>query len=104
MTRKEELLKLFQKQDDKALIERLIDEMLELETKLDEYKQVLNTTPINSNNKEKYKFYHTLYKDFLQQYNNIIKTLVRVNGSTAGEEDSPLKAYFKEKRNNVNNS
>lgn len=37
-----------------------------------------------------------LYKEYLQQYTNVIKILVKESAADAGDEDSPLRRWFRE--------
>ena len=97
MERKLELLKLFNNVDCKDLVIRCVDDMLFLEEQLEALRKVPHvkyhpTDPSISKRTEAGK----LYKEYLQQYNNIVKTLCSViNKNEAGDEDSPLRAYFK---------
>lgn len=42
------------------------------------------------------------YKEFLQQYTNCIRVLARVTGQDDKEEDSPLRAWAKERSEKIN--
>lgn len=96
MERRDELLKVFEKTNATPIVINLIDQMIHLESKLDEYLVVLNE-PITAENKNKYKFYHSLYTKDLQQYTNIVGKLSRAIGDKENKNDSPLRAYFKKR-------
>ena len=74
----------------------LVDEMVFLEEKLRELRK-LPMIKVNPKNKMQQRTTpaQKQYKEFLQQYTNIIKTLAKIGESDA-EEDSPLRAYLKE--------
>ena len=74
----------------------LVDEMIFLEEKLRELRK-LPMIKVNPKNKMQQRTTpaQKQYKEFLQQYTNIIKTLAKIGESDA-EEDSPLRAYLKE--------
>lgn len=97
MDRKEELVKLFENVDSKDLIIRSIDEMLFLENQLEQLRQVphIKFHPTNPELQKRTEA-GKLYKEYLQQYNNIVKTLCSILHKNDVEvEDSPLRAYFK---------
>lgn len=74
----------------------LVDEMVFLEEQLRSLRK-LPMLKVNPKNKMQQKATpaQKQYKEFLQQYTNIIKTLAKIGESDA-EEDSPLRAYLKE--------
>ena len=74
----------------------LVDEMIFLEEKLRELRK-LPMIKVNPKNKMQQRTTpaQKQYKEFLQQYTNIIKTLAKIGESDA-EEDSPLRSYLKE--------
>ena len=74
----------------------LVDEMVFLEEQLRSLRK-LPMLKVNPKNKMQQKTTpaQKQYKEFLQQYTNIIKTLAKIGESDA-EEDSPLRAYLKE--------
>lgn len=96
MERKNEILKLFEKIDSKELIIKSIDEMLFLEEQL----EILRKTPhIKYHPKnpaiQKKTEAGKLYKEYLQQYVNLVKTLSSVlMKNDVDSDESPLKAYF----------
>lgn len=99
-TRKEELLKLVSKSgDEKVKAERLIDEIIFLEARLEELKK-LPFIKINPQDPTKQKSTPAArqYKEFLQQYNNSFKLLLKISGDLGDiEEESPLRKWLKEK-------
>lgn len=44
-----------------------------------------------------------LYKEYMQQYLNAVKILLRAAGKDGAEEDSPLRAYFRSLLEGENN-
>lgn len=97
ITRKEIILNLFAKVDSKELIIKSVEDMLFLEDQLDSLRK-LPHLKIHPEHPEIQKRTEAgkLYKEYLQQYNNIVKTLNSVLLKTdVDNEDSPLRAYFK---------
>lgn len=92
MERREELLKLT---DDPTIIP-LIDKLLFLESQLEELEK-LPMIKVNPKNPEQQKSTSAakLYKEFLQQYTNIIKVISHATRDENSEEDSPLRAWVK---------
>lgn len=92
MERREELLKLT---DDPTIIP-LIDKLLFLESRLEELEK-LPMIKVNPKNPEQQKSTPAakLYKEFLQQYTNVIKIISHATGDENNEEDSPLRAWVK---------
>lgn len=96
LNRKDEILKLFEKVDSKELLFKTIDDMLFLEGQLEELRKVPHIK-YHPKNKEISKRTEAgkLYKEYLQQYNNLVKTLSSVLlKNDIDSEDSPLRAYF----------
>lgn len=92
MGRRKELEKIVGK--DNELVKVLVDEILFVENQLSELKKypfikVNPENPIQQKSTPAAK----QYKEFLQQYNNSLKTLARVTGQDDKEEDSPLRAW-----------
>ena len=96
MTRKEELLKVFEQIDDsKNIIAPLIDDVVFLEEQLQDlrklpfirvhpqYPDIQKATPAAKQ-----------YKELLQQYNNCVKILTGILRKDAAEEESPLRAFI----------
>lgn len=77
-------------------MENLIDEVLFLEGQLKYYRS-LPQLRVNPTNPEQQKATPAskLYKETLQQYANVIKTLAHCTGQDVEDEDSPLRKYFK---------
>ena len=96
MTRKEELLKLFdQIEDTKDIILPMIDDVVFLEQQLDQLRK-LPFMKVNPQNPAQQKATPAAkqYKELLQQYNNCIKILTGILRKDAPEEDSPLRAFL----------
>lgn len=70
--------------------------MLYLENELSKLR-TLPKIKINKNDKfnQKPTAASKLYKEYLQQYLNVIKTLSRVTDSDDSEEESPLRTWLK---------
>lgn len=96
MDRREELIKLID--NDESLIP-LVDEMIYLEGQLD-YLRTLPKIIVHPKDptKQKATVAAKQYKEFLQQYVNIVRTLKRATGDDSEETESPLRAWAK-KRN-----
>lgn len=94
MSRKEELLKLVN--NDIAYIP-LITEMVYLEDQLDELRD-LPKIKIHPTDKSKQKTTPAakLYKEYLQQYTNIVRILMKATGADETEEESPLRKWINE--------
>ncbi len=96
MTRKQELLKIFEQvEDTKGIILPMIDDVVFLE----EHLQELRSLPfIRINPKDPSMQKPTpaakQYKELLQQYNNCIKILTGILRKDASEEESPLRAFI----------
>lgn len=96
MSRREKLIEyLCKSEDDKQLIEPLIDEFLFIEQQLTELKK-LPFIKIHPDNPELQKATPAAkqYKELIQQYTNIIKVLGKRNNESESEE-SPLRAWVK---------
>ena len=101
MTRKQELLKVFNDIEDvKEVITPLIDDVVFLEDRLKELRQ-LPFIRINPNNSAEQKATPAAkqYKEFLQQYNNCIKILCSTLNKNAIEDESPLRAFLRGRNN-----
>lgn len=100
MNRKDELLKIFDQIDDtKGIISPMIDDVVFLELRLQELRQ-LPFIRVNPKNPADQKSTPAAkqYKELLQQYNNCIKILTGVLRKDAPEEDSPLRAFLNSRR------
>lgn len=95
MERKEELLKLVNDSNSSTILP-LIDKMLFLEAQLENLEK-LPMIKVHPENPELQKATPAakLYKEFLQQYTNIIKVISHAVGNTTNEEDSPLRKWVK---------
>ena len=95
MTRKEELLKLVNNSNS-STIAPLIDKMLFLENKLENLEK-LPMIKVHPDNPEIQKATPAakLYKEFLQQYTNIIKVISHSVEDESDGEDSPLRKWVK---------
>lgn len=98
MTRKEELFSLLRNQDDEPKARRLIDEIVFLEEQMEELKKFpfISVNPKNPA-QQKPTAAAKQYKEFLQQYNNSLRLLLRLSGDIGGEieEESPLRIWAK---------
>jgi hypothetical protein len=100
MTRKEELLKIFdQIEDTKGIILPMIDDVVFLEQQLDQLRK-LPFMKVNPTNPAQQKPTPAAkqYKELLQQYNNCIKILTGILRKDAPEEDSPLRAFLNSRK------
>lgn len=97
MNRKEELLKTIE--NDVALIP-LVTEMVYLEDQLDELRE-LPKIKVHPEDKTKQKTTPAakLYKEYLQQYTNIVRILMKATGADEADEDSPLRRWMNERIN-----
>ena len=79
---------------DDPMIISLIEKMLFLEGELEKLEK-LPMIRVNPNNPEQQKSTPAakLYKEFLQQYTNVIKVVARATGEDDKMEDSPLRAW-----------
>lgn len=96
MSRKEELLQVFnQIEDTKGIILPMIDDVVFLEDQLRDLRKLpfLRVNPKDPS-KQKPTPAAKQYKELLQQYNNCVKILTSVLRKDAPEEDSPLRAFL----------
>lgn len=93
MTRKENLIKACEG-SNMELIKNIIDEVIFLEEQLQELKK-LPLIKVNPENPSQQKATPAAkqYKEFLQQYNNLIKLLFSVSGQKENDEESPLRKW-----------
>ena len=94
MSRKEELLKILN--NDITYIP-LVTEMVYLEEQLDELRDLpkIKVHPDDSS-KQKATPAAKLYKEYLQQYTNIVRILMKATGADESEEESPLRRWVNE--------
>lgn len=92
MSRKEELLKVIE--NDVTLVP-LITEMVYLEKQLDELRELpkIKVHPTDPS-KQKATPAAKLYKEYLQQYTNVVKILIRKTGVDENDEESPLRKWM----------
>lgn len=93
MERKEELLKLID-DSNRTTILPLIDKMLFLENQLEQLEK-LPMIKVNPENpmQQKSTPASKLYREFLQQYTNVVKVISRVTGEENEQEESPLRKW-----------
>lgn len=93
LERKEELMKLVQ-DTNRLTIAPLIDKMLYLENQLESLEK-LPMIKVNPDNPMQQKATPAakLYKEFLQQYVNVIKVVARAIGVENEQEISPLREW-----------
>lgn len=94
MSRKEELLKVIE--NDVTLVP-LVTEMVYLEKQLDELRELpkIKVHPTDPS-KQKATPAAKLYKEYLQQYTNVVKILIRKTGVDEDDEESPLRKWMKD--------
>lgn len=95
MERKDELLKLVNSSNSNT-ITPLIDKMLFLENQLENLEK-LPMIKVHPDNPEIQKTTPAakLYKEFLQQYTNIVKVISHSIGEDSDNEESPLRKWVK---------
>jgi hypothetical protein len=95
MDRKEELLK-YINDSNVGTLAPLIDKMLFLEGQLEGLER-LPMIKVNPNNPQQQKATPAakLYREFLQQYTNVVKVISRAVGSDDDDEESPLRKWVK---------
>ena len=93
--RKRELLKAFDKVDEKDVVYPLINDVVFLEGQLS-YLRTLPMIRIKKTDPSEQKATPAskMYKEMLQQYNNCIKILVSVLGRTGDTDNSPLRDFL----------
>lgn len=93
MERKEELLKLIN-DSNRTTVLPLIDKMLFLENQLEQLEK-LPMIKVNPENpmQQKSTPASKLYKEFLQQYTNVVKVISHMVGVENDQEESPLRKW-----------
>lgn len=93
MERKEELLKLVN-DSNRTTVLPLIDKMLFLENQLEQLEK-LPMIKVNPENpmQQKSTPASKLYKEFLQQYTNVVKLISHMVGVENDQEESPLRKW-----------
>nr|DAE44854.1 MAG TPA: hypothetical protein [Caudoviricetes sp.] len=101
LNRKEELLKLVD-DSNRTTILPLIDKMIFLENQLEQLEK-LPMIKVNPENPMQQKATPAakLYKEFLQQYTNVVKVISRATSEENEQEESPLRKWVKS-RSEVN--
>lgn len=96
--RKKELIEYCCKKGNETLIEPLVDQLLFLETKLEELKKLpfIKVNP-NNPNQQKSTPAQKQYKELLQQYTNVVKVLSSASGHEQEDPESPLRKYYAQK-------
>lgn len=100
MTRKEELLKIFdQVEDTKGIIMPMIDDVVFLEDQL-KHLRTLPFIRVNPSDTSMQKPTPAAkqYKELLQQYNNCVKILTGILRKDTPEEESPLRAFIEARK------
>lgn len=94
MDRKEELLKVIE--NDPSLMP-LIDDMIYLESELDKLRE-LPKIRIHPDDPSKQKITPAakMYKEYLQQYTNIVRIITRLTKEDIDNEESPLRKWMKD--------
>ena len=98
LERKEELMKLAN-DSNRTTILPLIDQMIYLENQLDYYR-TLPMIKVNQENPMQQKATPAakLYKEFLQQYTNVVKVISRITTNENDQEESPLRKWANSRR------
>lgn len=98
--RKAELLKIFDSvEDTKGIILPLIDDVVFLEEKLQELRQLpFIRVSKQDPSLQKATPASKQYKELLQQYNNCIKILTGIVRKDGAEEESPLRAFVNSRK------
>lgn len=102
MSRKDELLKIFDQIDNKKdVILPMIDDVVFLEDQLTELRKLpfMRVNP-NDPSMQKPTPASKQYKELLQQYNNCIKILTGILRKDSAEEESPLRAFLNSRKAN----
>lgn len=91
------LLELKEILKDDPIPVRLIEEMVYLEEQLDKYRK-MEKIKVHPEDPTKQKVLPAakIYKDYLQQYVNVVKALEKVVGEETAEADSPLRRWMNE--------
>ena len=89
--------------DDELFLGPTIAHVVALEERMD-YLLTLPQIKIHPKDPTKQKTLpaHRQYKELLQQYSNIIKALSRRNGEEAENDESPLRAWFRQRMEKQN--
>lgn len=95
MDRRDELIRII---DNNELLLPLVDEILFLETKLRETREI-PFYKVHPDDRQKQKMLPAfrVYKETLQQYTNCIKVVAKATGLNDSEEESPLRQWVRER-------
>lgn len=93
-SRKEELFSLFPDDESKISGIGIVSEILFLENKLPEYREIVESADKESLVLPKTIKATKMYKELLQQYINAVKCLQRITGRNNVQEMSPLREYM----------
>lgn len=94
--RKKELLSLCKK--GKTEVSQLVDEILFIESRLQEIKELpFYKIHPTDNLKQKLLPAGRIYKDMIQQYNQCLKVFASLTGNDMEKEESPLRKWVKKK-------
>lgn len=98
MDRKKEILALCE--ENKTEVVQLVDEIIFLEDQLIKLKK-LPFISVNPKNQAQQRATPAAkqYKEFLQQYINCIKLLIKASGQDDDEEESPLRKWARKRIN-----
>ena len=98
LERKEELMKIVD-DSNRTTILPLIDKMIYLENQLESLEK-LPMIKVNPENPMQQKATPAakLYKEFLQQYTNVVKVISRITANENEQEESPLRKWANSKR------
>jgi hypothetical protein len=93
MNRKDELLTAV---NNDIVLTPLVYEMCHLEAQLDMLRE-LPKIKVNPKDPTKQKATPAakLYKEYLQQYTNVVKILIKATGTDESDEESPLRKWIK---------
>ena len=103
MSRKDELLKVFDSvEDTKNVILPMIDDVVFLEEQLQELRK-LPFIRVNPKDPSMQKATPAAkqYKELLQQYNNCVKILTGILRKDAPEEESPLRTFLQARKDKL---
>lgn len=91
---------LFKSVENDETLKPLIEQMVYLEGELETLKK-LPKYKIHPNDptRQKITVAGKLYKEYLQQYINVVKVVVRITGIDESEEDSPLRDWMRKNAN-----
>lgn len=91
---------LFESVEKDLTLKPLIEEMVYLETELESLRKLPKYKVHPSDpTRQKITTAGKLYKEYLQQYINVVKVVVKISGVDDNEETSPLREWLKK---NVN--